>query len=140
MPSLLDKAPRLSISIVIWILSSDTDSSNNFIQIVRRQCCLVFAHLDVVVHLAFHQLLPILMFVTLLTVDGKWNPKTTALTLLTIGTLTLSLLKFFMKQTDGALKQDCRGVNSKHHAAERLGFGICFSNTIESIFTQHQKS
>ena len=67
-------------------------------------------HLEVVVHLAFHQLLPILMFVTLLTVDGKRNPKTTALTLLTIGTLTLSLLKFFMKQTDGALKQVCHGV------------------------------
>ena len=49
--SRLDKAPRLSISIVIWILSSDTDwywywyslfvSSTNSIQIVRRQCCLV---------------------------------------------------------------------------------------------------
>ena len=45
-----------------------------------------------------------------------------------------------MKQTDGALKQDCRGVNSKHHAAERLGFGICLSNTTESIFTQHQNN
>ena len=52
-------------------------------------------------------------------VDGKWNPKTATLVLLTIGTLTLFLLKFFMKQTDGALKQDCRGVNNKHHAAER---------------------
>ena len=39
----LDKAPRLSISIVIWILSSDTlfASSTNSVQIVRRQCCLV---------------------------------------------------------------------------------------------------
>ena len=26
-PPLLDKAPRLSISIVIWILSSDTETS-----------------------------------------------------------------------------------------------------------------
>ena len=45
----LDKTPRLGISIVIWILSSDTDtdtdtlfvSSTNSIQIVRRQCCLL---------------------------------------------------------------------------------------------------
>ena len=39
----LDKAPRLSISIVICILSSDTlfVSSTNSIQIVRRQCCLI---------------------------------------------------------------------------------------------------
>ena len=40
----LVKEPRLSISIVIRILSSDTDtlfvSSTNSIQIVRRQCCL----------------------------------------------------------------------------------------------------
>ena len=38
----LDKAPRPSISNVIWILSSDTlfVSSTNSIQIVRRQCCL----------------------------------------------------------------------------------------------------
>ena len=39
----LDKAPALSISIVIWILSSDTTlfvSSTNSLQIVRRQCCL----------------------------------------------------------------------------------------------------
>ena len=49
----LDKAPRLSISIVIWILSSDTDTifqlnqfdTNLFVlncrlNIVRRQCCL----------------------------------------------------------------------------------------------------
>ena len=64
------------------------------------------------------------MFVTLLTVDGKWNPKTAALVLLTIGTLTLFLLKFFMKQTDGALKQDCRGVNNKHHAAERWNLSL----------------
>ena len=38
-----DKAPRLSISIVVWILSSETAlfvSSTNSIQIVRRQCCL----------------------------------------------------------------------------------------------------
>ena len=40
---LVDKAPRLSISIDIWILSPDTlfVSSTNSIQIVRRQCCLV---------------------------------------------------------------------------------------------------
>ena len=38
----LDKVPRLSISIVIWILSSDTICQLNhfFLQIVRRQCCL----------------------------------------------------------------------------------------------------
>ena len=47
------------------------------------------------------------------------NPKTAALVLLIIGTLTVFLLKFFMKQTYGALKQDCRGVNNKNHAAER---------------------
>ena len=34
----VDKAPRLSISIVIWILSSDTVCQLN--QIVRRQCYL----------------------------------------------------------------------------------------------------
>ena len=119
-------------------------SSTNFIQIVRRQCCLVFAHLDVVVHLAFHQLLPILMFVTLLTVDGKWNPKTAALVLLTIGTLTLFLLKFFMKQMDGALKQDCRGVYNKYHAAERWDLEFVFktpqkvfSNTTKKLFIKN---
>ena len=53
-----DKAPRISISIVSRILSSDT-----------------VTHLDVVVHLAVHQPLPILMFVTLLTVDGKCESK-----------------------------------------------------------------
>ena len=36
----LDQAPQLSISIVIWILSSLFVSSTNSIQIVRRQCCL----------------------------------------------------------------------------------------------------
>ena len=56
------------------------------------------------------------MFITLLIVDGKWNPKTEALVLLAIGTLSLFLLTFFMKQMDGALKQDCLGVNIKHHA------------------------
>ena len=37
------KAPRLSISIVIWILSFDTLflSSTDSIHIVRRQCCLL---------------------------------------------------------------------------------------------------
>ena len=75
----------------------------------------IFAHLDVVVHLAYHQLLPIWMSVTLLTVEGEWNSKMplAILVLLTIGTLTLLiliLLKFFMKQTDGALKQDCGGL------------------------------
>ena len=40
----VDKAPRLSISIVIWILSSDIFvSSTNSIQIVRRQCCLTLS-------------------------------------------------------------------------------------------------
>ena len=75
----------------------------------------IFAHLDVVVHLAYHQLLPIWMSVTLLTVEGEWNSKMplAIFVLLTIGTLTLLiliLLKFFMKQTDGALKQDCGGL------------------------------
>ena len=54
------------------------------------------------------------------------NPKTAALVLLTIGTLTVLLLKFFMKQTYGALKQDCRGVNNKHHAAERWDLEFVF--------------
>ena len=41
----LDKAPRLSIRIDIWILLSDTivsicQTQPNHIQIVRRQCCL----------------------------------------------------------------------------------------------------
>ena len=72
----------------------------------------IFAHLNVVVHLAYHQLLPIWMSVTLLTVEGEWNSKMplAIFVLLTIGTLTLLilfLLKFFMMQTDGALKQDC---------------------------------
>ena len=45
-------------------------------------------------------------------VEGEWNLKMplTIFVLLTIGTLTLLilfLLKFFMMQTDGALKQDC---------------------------------
>ena len=111
---------------------------------MRRQCCLVFAHLDVVVHLAFHQLLPILMSVTLLSVNGKWNPKTAALVLLTIGTLTLFLLKFFMKQTDGALKQDCRGVYNKYHGAERWDLDFVFktpqkvfSNTTKKLFIKN---
>ena len=38
--SALDKAPRLSIRKDIWILLSDTVSSTNSLQIVRRQCCL----------------------------------------------------------------------------------------------------
>ena len=75
----------------------------------------IFAHLDVVVHLAYHQLLPIWMSVTLLTVEGEWNSKMplAIFVLLTIGTLTLLilfLLKFFMMQADGALKQDCGGL------------------------------
>ena len=72
----------------------------------------IFAHPGIVVHLAYHQLLPIWMSVTLLTVEGEWNSKMplAIFVLLTIGTLTLLilfLLKFFMMQTDGALKQDC---------------------------------
>ena len=51
------------------------------------------------------------MSVTLLTAgDGEWNSKMAIFVLMTIGTLTLLiffLLKFFMMQTDGALKQDC---------------------------------
>ena len=91
----------------------------------------IFAHLDVVVHLAYHQLLPIWMSVTLLTVEGEWNSKMplAIFVLLTIGTLTLLilfLLKFFMMQTDGALKQDCSGVNNKHQAAERWDLELGF--------------
>ena len=39
----LDKAPRLSIRRVIWILASDTVfvQLNQYSQILRRQCCLV---------------------------------------------------------------------------------------------------
>ena len=44
----VDKAPRLSIRRVIWILASDTDTDtdtvfvqlNQYSQILRRQCCL----------------------------------------------------------------------------------------------------
>ena len=64
--------------------------------------------------------------------------------LLTIGTLTLFLLKFFMKQTDGALKQDCRGVNNKHHAAENWDLEFVFqtpqkvfSNTTKKLFIKN---
>ena len=68
------------------------------------------------------------------------NPKTAALVLLTIGTLTVLLLKFFMKQTYGALKQDYRGVNNKNHAAETWDLEFVFhSNTTESIFKHHKK-
>ena len=77
-------------------------------------------------------------------VDGKWNPKTATLVLLTIGTLTLFLLKFFMKQTDGDLKQDYRGVNNKHHAAERWDLEFVFqtpqkvfSNTTKKLFVKN---
>ena len=79
------------------------------------------------------------MFVTLLTVDGKWNPKTTALVLLTIGTLTLFLLIFLMKQTDGDLKQDCCGVNNKHHAAERCDLEFVFQ-TPQKVFSNATKN
>ena len=49
-----------------------------------------------------------------------------------------------MKQTDGALKQDCRGVYNKHHAAKRLGFEFVFqtpqkvfSNTTKKLFIKN---
>ena len=78
--------------------------------------------------------------------NGKWNPKTAALVLLTIGTLNLFLLKFFMKQTDGALKQDCRGVYNKYQAAERWDLEFVFktpqkvfSNTTKKITLQEKK-
>ena len=84
------------------------------------------------------------MSFTLLAVNGKWNPKTAALVLLTIGTLTLFLLKFFMKQTDGALKQDCRGVYNKYQAAERWDLEFVFktpqkvfSNTTKKLFIKN---
>ena len=46
----IDKAPRLSITIVIWILSSDTlfVTPTNSIQIVRRQWCRWFDSADVI--------------------------------------------------------------------------------------------
>ena len=78
------------------------------------------------------------MSFTLLAVNGKWNPKTAALVLLTIGTLTLFLLKFFMKQTDGALKQDCRGVYNKYHAAERWDLEFVFK-TPQKVFSNTTK-
>ena len=72
------------------------------------------------------------------------NPKTAALVLFTIGTLTELLLKFFMKQTYGALKQDCRGVNNKNHAAERWDLEFVFqtpkkvfSNTTKKLFIKN---
>ena len=85
------------------------------------------------------------MSVTLLTVyDGEWNSKTAVFVLLTIGTLTLFLLKFFMKQTDEALKQDCRGVYNKYHAAERWDLEFVFktpqkvfSNTTKKLFIKN---
>ena len=49
-----------------------------------------------------------------------------------------------MKQTDGALKQDCRGVNNKHHAAERWDLEFVFqtpqkvfSNTTKKLFIKN---
>ena len=72
------------------------------------------------------------------------NPKTAALVLLTIGTLTVLLLKFFVKQIYGALKQDCRGVNNKNHAAERWDLEFVFqtpkkvfSNTTKKLFIKN---
>ena len=79
------------------------------------------------------------MFITLLIVDGKWNPKTEALVLLTIGTLSLFLLKFFMKQMDGALKQDCLGVNNKHHTAETWDLEFVFQ-TPQKVFSNTTKN
>ena len=67
------------------------------------------------------------------------NPKTAALVLLTIGTLTVLLLKFFMKQTYGALKQDCRGVNNKNHAAERWDLEFVFQ-TPKKVFSNTTKN
>ena len=45
-PSFIDKAPRPSISDVIWILSSDTICQTNYFQIVRWQCCLTSSEVD----------------------------------------------------------------------------------------------
>ena len=39
-----------------------------------------------------------------------------------------------MKQTDGALKQDCCGVNSKHHAAERWDLEFVFQTPQKKIY------
>ena len=145
MPSLLDKAPRLSISIVIWILSSGTVTICQFNQLHTnseaamlsslsppRRCCPPYlpptsANFD------------IYMFITLLIVDRKWNPKTEALVLMTIGTLSLFLLKFFMKQMEGALKQDCLGVNNKHHAAETWDLEFVFQ-TPQKVFSHNTKT
>ena len=79
------------------------------------------------------------MSFTLLAVNGKWNPKTAALVLLTIGTLTLFLIKFFMTQTDGALKQDCRGVYNKFHAVERWDLDLVFK-TPQKVFSNTTKN
>ena len=65
--------------------------------------------------------------------------KTDALVLLTIGTLSLFLLKFFMKQMDGALKQDCLGVNNKHHAAETWDLEFVFQ-TPQKVFSNTTKN
>ena len=119
------------------ILSSLFVSSTSCIRILMRQCRLFFAHIGAVVHQAFHQLLPILMFITLLTVCGYWNPKTAALFLL-IGTLTPFMLQFFMKQTDGALKQDCCGLDNKHHAAEKWDLEFVFQ-TPKKVFSNTTK-
>ena len=61
---------------------------------------------------------------------------------LTIGTptvLILFLLKFFMKQTDRALEQDCCGVNNKHHAAERRDLEFSFKQHIKYFQTTQKK-
>ena len=38
-----------------------------------------------------------------------------------------------MKQTNGALRQDCLGVNNKHHAAERWDLEFVFQ-TPQKVF------
>ena len=116
-----------------------------------------------------YQLLPTLMFVTQVTVllwILEWNSKTTAFVFafylyiifldsllplvcflfrLTTGTLkllTMFWLKFSMNQMDGASKEDCSGVDNKHHSAEmgdlQLGFQTpqkIFSNTTKKLKT-----
>ena len=44
-----------------------------------------------------------------------------------------------MKQTDGALKQDCRGVNNKNHTTERWDLEFVFQ-TPQKVFSNTTKN
>ena len=153
MPSLLDKAPRLSISIVIWILSSDTVTICQFNQLHTNSEAAMLSSLCPPRRCCPPSLPPTSAYsdVHHSTYSG-WEVESKdgilrcwqCYVLLTIGTLTLFLLKFFMKQTDGALKQDCRGVNNKNHAAEGWDLEFVFqtpqkvfSNTTKKLFIKN---